>query len=83
MEEFLTREIKPPEMLFDPILPEQGLVMLYAYRGIGKTYLALGMAASVASDTRFLRWAAPKPRRVSYMHGEFRDRIAELVRADD
>ena len=45
--ELLEREIKPREMLLDPILPEQGLVMLYSYRGLGKTFLSLGIAAAV------------------------------------
>jgi len=84
VEELLTREIKPREMLLDPILPEQGLALLYAYRGIGKTYLALGMAASVASGTRFLRWTAPRARRVLYVDGELpastvRDRSAMIL----
>jgi AAA domain/DnaB-like helicase N terminal domain/Homeodomain-like domain len=70
VEELLTREIKPREMLLDPILPEQGLAMLYAYRGIGKTFLALGIAAAIASGARFLRWSAARPRRVLYVDGE-------------
>ena len=68
--ELLEREIKPREMLLDPILPEQGLAMLYAYRGIGKTFIALGVAAAVASGGRFLRWTAPRARRVLYLDGE-------------
>jgi len=70
VEELLAREIKPREMLLDPILPEQGLAMLYAYRGVGKTYIALGIAAAVASGGSFLRWTAQRPRRVLYMDGE-------------
>ena len=70
VEELLAREIKPREMLLDPILPEQGLAMLYAYRGVGKTYIALGIAAAVASGGSFLRWTAPRPRRVLYVDGE-------------
>ena len=69
-EDLLARDIKPRQMLLDPVLPEQGLVMLYAYRGIGKTYIALGIAAAVSSGGMFLRWAAPKPRRVLYVDGE-------------
>jgi putative DNA primase/helicase len=69
-EELLQREIKPREMLLEPILPEQGLAMLYAYRGIGKTFLALGIAAAVTSGTRLLRWNAPRARRVLYFDGE-------------
>jgi len=70
VEELLAREIKPREMLLGPILPEQGLAMLYAYRGVGKTYIALGIAAAVASGGSFLRWTAPRPRRVLYVDGE-------------
>ena len=70
VEELLAREIKPREMLLDPILPEQGLAMLYAYRGVGKTYIALGIAAAVASGGKFLRWTAPRPRGVLYVDGE-------------
>ena len=70
VEELLVREIKPREMLLDPILPEQGLAMLYSYRGIGKTFLALGVGMAVASGGRFLSWAAPRPRRVLYVDGE-------------
>jgi putative DNA primase/helicase len=68
--ELLKREIKPREMLLAPILPEKGLAMLYSYRGIGKTFIALGIAAAVSSGSRFLRWTAPRSRRVLYLDGE-------------
>jgi DnaB-like helicase N terminal domain/AAA domain len=70
VEDLLSRQIKPREMLLDPILPQQGLAMLYAYRGVGKTYVALGIAAAIASGGHFLRWSAPKPRRGLYIDGE-------------
>lgn len=70
VEELLTRVIKPREMLIEPILPEQGLAMLHSCRGIGKTFLSLGIAAAVASGGKFLRWTAPRPRRVLYVDGE-------------
>jgi putative DNA primase/helicase len=69
-DELLAREIKPREMLLDPILPEQGLAMLYGYRGTGKTYLALGIAVAVATGGSFLSWKAPRPRNVLYIDGE-------------
>jgi hypothetical protein len=69
-DELLAREIKPREMLLDPILPEQGLAMLYGYRGTGKTYVALGIAVAVASGGPFLKWQAPRPRSVLYVDGE-------------
>ncbi len=70
VEDLLRKEIRRREMLLNPILPEQGLTMLYAYRGIGKTHLALGISAAVASGTQFLRWKAPRPRTVLYVDGE-------------
>jgi putative DNA primase/helicase len=44
VEELLTREIKPREMLLDPVLPTQGLAMLYSKRGVGKTHIGLGIS---------------------------------------
>jgi hypothetical protein len=85
-EDLLQREIEPREMLLDPILPEQGLVMLYAYRGIGKTFFGLGIAAAVASGGAFLRWSAPRPRKVLYIDGELpastlKDRVGLVIEA--
>lgn len=68
--EFLERKLPPREFVLDPIIPTQGLVMLYAKRGVGKTHLALGIACAVASGIPVLRWNAPKPRRVLYLDGE-------------
>jgi putative DNA primase/helicase len=70
IEELLAREIKPREMLLEPILPPQGLAMLYSYRGIGKTFLALGIGVAVASAGRFLCWTALRSRNVLYVDGE-------------
>src|ERR1044071_1985987 len=62
--EFLSRDIPPREMLLDPFLPTQGLMMLYSWRGVGKTHTGIGIAYAAASGGAFLRWQAPKPRRV-------------------
>lgn len=70
VDELVRREIKPREMLLDPIIPSQGLVMLYSFRGEGKSYLAMAAAAAVAAGGRFLRWMAPRARRVLYVDGE-------------
>jgi hypothetical protein len=64
LEEFLALPIKPREMILDPIIPEKGLAMLYAPRGVGKTHVALGIVYAAASAGRFLKWTAPKARRV-------------------
>src|SRR5262249_48443695 len=70
LESFLSLAIKPREMILNPIIPEKGLAMLYASRGTGKTHVALGIAYAVATGTKFLKWNAPKPRRVLLIDGE-------------
>jgi len=84
--DFLSRDIPPREMLLAPILPTQGLVMLYSWRGVGKTHTAIGIALAVASGGAFLRWKAPVPRRVLYLDGEMpagvmQERIAAATHA--
>lgn len=76
-DELLRKVIPPREMLLSPILPSQSLSMLYAKRGIGKTFLGLGIAHAIASGTRFLRWEAPTPRGVLYVDGELPGRLLQ------
>jgi putative DNA primase/helicase len=57
-------------MLLAPILPERSLAMLYAPRGLGKSWLALSIGLAVASGVPLLRWSAPRQRRVLYIDGE-------------
>ncbi len=68
--EFLAKDIKPREMILAPIIPTQGLAMIHAKRGIGKTHVSLGIAYAVASGGAFLKWKAEKPRRVLFIDGE-------------
>jgi AAA domain len=70
LNEFLRLEIPAREMLLDPILPERSLAMLYAPRGLGKSWLALSIGLAVASGSPLLRWSAPRRRRVLYVDGE-------------
>jgi putative DNA primase/helicase len=44
--------------------------MLYAPRGIGKSWLGVTIGLAVASGSSVLRWSAPKPRRVLLLDGE-------------
>jgi hypothetical protein len=76
-DELLERVIPPREMILSPIIPSQSLSMLYAKRGIGKTFLGLGMAHAVASGTAFLRWVAPASRDVLYVDGELPGRLLQ------
>jgi hypothetical protein len=66
----LSYEFPPRETLLSPWLPSQGLAMLHAYRGVGKTHVALGVASAVATGGKFLTWQAEKPRKVLFLDGE-------------
>jgi len=84
--ELFSMEFKPREYILEPIIQTQGTTMLYSKRGVGKTYLALGIACAVAAGTRFLRWVAPKPNKVLYVDGEMpgvtmRERLAGIIGA--
>jgi putative DNA primase/helicase len=70
LSEFLALEIPSRAKLLDPILPEKGLAMLYAPRGIGKSWLGLSIGLAVAGGGSLLRWKASEPRRVLLVDGE-------------
>ncbi len=81
---FVNMEISEREMFLDPIIPGQGLAMLVAKRGVGKTHVALGIAFAVATGGTFLRWKAPKARSVLYIDGEMaqksmQNRLKQLI----
>src|SRR3984893_14826830 len=70
LKDFLEIEVPPREMLLSPILPERSLAMLYAPRGIGKSWLSLSIGLAVAAEESLLRWSAPRQRNVLYVDGE-------------
>lgn len=83
-EQLLAMEFPPREAVLAPWLPTKGLAMIYGRRGLGKTHVALGVAYAVASGGTFLRWTAPKPRRVVLLDGEMpgstlKARLAEIA----
>lgn len=68
--DFLRMPIPERGMLLAPWLPEKGMCMLYAPRGVGKTWVALGISHAVATGGSFLGWRAPEARSVLYIDGE-------------
>jgi len=71
METFLTMPLPERGYILEPVVPTQGIVMLYAVRGIGKTYVASTIALAVASGGDvFGCWRAPAPKNVMYVDGE-------------
>lgn len=82
--DLLALEFPPRENILDPWLPIQGLAMIYAMRGDGKTFFGLNIGVTVASGGTFLRWSAPKPRGVLYIDGELpgqviQERLARII----
>lgn len=65
-------------------LPEGGNVMVYGPRGVGKTFLQLGLTAALTRGTSFLKWSVAAPAGVLYVDGEMqldelRTRITALL----
>jgi putative DNA primase/helicase len=86
--ELLRMEFQPREYILEPILQTQGTAMLYSKRGVGKTYLSLGIGCAAAAGGKFLRWRAPKPTKVLYVDGEMpgvtmRERLAVIISGMD
>lgn len=87
--DFLALEIPPRENLLGPWLPCQGLAMIFAPRGVGKTFVALHVAYAVASGGElFGRWKAPQPATVVYLDGEMpaatmQERMAAIVQSSE
>src|SRR5438045_1796092 len=68
--EFVAADLPERAALLDPILSSNSLALLYGPRGLGKSFLALGIAWAAASGTSFLDWRARRPHRVLYIDGE-------------
>lgn len=70
--DFLSMELPPKEFIITPCLPRQGLAMIYAKRGVGKTYFALSLACKIADGESLFsnRWKIDKPWKVLYIDGE-------------
>ncbi len=88
---FMELDLPKSNIILDPIITERSLAMLYAYRGVGKSFFAMSLALAVATGDKFLRWKAPNPQKVLYVDGEmpanmlqerFR-KISNLNEADD
>lgn len=71
-EDFLEMHFPPIEMLLDPIIPSQGLTLLYAPPGIGKTFLSLTIGSAVAAGENIFndRWTTPNKSKVLFVDGE-------------
>ena len=86
--EFLEAKLPPRELLIEPWLPRQSLVMVHAWRGVGKTWFDLGLAYAAAAGVPFLSWKATARCKVLYLDGEMpapaiQERLALIVASSD
>ena len=86
--EFISLNLPPRKMILSPWLPSQGLVMIYAPRGIGKTFLALSVGYVVASGGSILKWKAEEAKKVLYIDGEMpqitmQERLISIARSSE
>lgn len=61
---------EPEPFILDPILSPGTTALIYGPTGVGKSFLALGLALAAASGDSFLGWTAPRPYNVLYLDGE-------------
>ena len=80
--EFLSLMLPPREMILEPWLPSQGIAMIYAARGIGKTFISMFIAYAVACGEKFMNWTAPNPRGVLYLDGEMPAKVLQERQAN-
>jgi putative DNA primase/helicase len=76
-------DLPPKEYLIEPWLPKAGLAMIWAARGVGKTWFALELALCLAEGDDFLAYSVRRPEIVLYIDGEMplvdtKDRLNQL-----
>ena len=69
-EEFIATEYPPREWILADLVQVRDTAMVHAWRGVGKSFFALGIALAVATGGEFLRFRAPRRRPVLYIDGE-------------
>lgn len=70
LDEFMHLGTPKSQIILNPILKSGNLAMVYAKRGIGKSFFAISLAYAVATGRKFLRWEAENPAKVMYIDGE-------------
>ncbi len=68
--DFVKLDIPPRKLLLSPIMRQQDLVMVHAWRGIGKTQLIMSLGHAISTGSGLLGWTAPAPHPVLYVDGE-------------
>jgi hypothetical protein len=77
----LERAARVRPFLLDPVVEPGTAALIYGAPGVGKSFLALGLALAIAGGGSLLGWTAPRPHKVLYLDGEMsRDAVATRLR---
>jgi hypothetical protein len=68
-DEFKFLSLPERERVLD-IIKERDIVLLYGWRGSGKTWFAMSLMNAIATGTKFGPWSVLKPVRCLYLDGE-------------
>jgi AAA domain-containing protein/primase/DNA polymerase family protein len=75
-DQFMAEDIPPRRVLLrtitnkEPVFFQQSINQIFAWRGIGKTNVGLGLTMAFATAGSFLNWEVPEKCRVLYVEGE-------------
>jgi hypothetical protein len=69
LQDFLATPFHKKEHYIGPFV-KQGISLVYAATGVGKTHFCIGLAFAIASGSDFLRWKCEQKARVLYIDGE-------------
>src|SRR5208283_1354721 len=84
--DFLNMKLDPIDFVIEPILPVCNSAMIFAPTGVGKTYIMLHLAYSVAVGIPYVFvWNIPRARPVVYVDGEMdqltlQERLTEIAK---
>ena len=67
--DFLPTKFAKKEHYIGPFV-KQGVSLVYAATGVGKTHFCMGLAIAIATGTDFLRWKSESKAKVLYIDGE-------------
>ncbi len=65
-----TEQFSAQKRFWGPIVTEGSLSLVYAKRGIGKSFLVLKIAHAIATASHFLKWTGSAGAKVLYIDGE-------------
>lgn len=69
-DELTKLDLPERESIVAPFLPSQSISLVFAARGLGKSWFCMELALAVADGRKFLSWNVPAARRVLYIDGE-------------